>query len=179
MLGLLAKAKTDFMSLDHPDPNHIGIFAYLRWTTEVGVAFQMAYPQYSQIAVRAVNANFFPRPFNDECTASRPAFYRRLVEVGQDQGDIDPNIDPALAAVIFDGALTGIGNYMLDKFASGEIPLKLDGDDMFNMPEISRIFTAAVDLLEYGMRKQGPSQVTGQVQAAEGRLAPVSGMEGG
>ena len=81
--------------------------------------------------------------------------------------------------MIFDGALTSIGNYMLDKFASGEIPLKLEGDDMFNMPEITRIFTAAVDLLEYGMRKQGPSQVTGQVQAAEGPLAAASGMEGG
>ena len=81
--------------------------------------------------------------------------------------------------MIFDGALTGIGNYMLDKFASGEIPLKLEGDDMFNMPEITKIFTAAVDLLEYGMRKQGPTHVTGHVQAPAGPLAVASGMQGG
>ena len=178
MLGLLAKAKTDFMSLDRPDPDHIGIFAYLRWMAEVGVAFQMAYPQFSKIAVRAANVNFFPRPFNVSMRGQTIAFYRRLVEVGQDQGDIDPSIDPAVAAVIFDGALTSIGNYMLDKFASGEIPLKLEGDDMFNMPEITKIFTAAVDLLEYGMRKQGPSQITGQEQAVEKPLATAAGMEG-
>jgi TetR/AcrR family transcriptional regulator len=179
VLGLLAKAKTDFMSLDHPDPNHIGIFAYLRWMAEVGVAFQMAYPQFSKIAVRAANVNFFPRPFNASIREQTIAFYRRLVEVGQAQGDIDSTIDPAIAAVIFDGALTRIGNYMLDKFASGEIPLKLEGDDMFNMPEITKIFTAAVDLLEYGMRKQGPTHVTGHVQAPAGPLAVASGMQGG
>jgi TetR/AcrR family transcriptional regulator len=178
VLSLLAKAKTDFMSLDHPDPHHIGIFAYLRWMAEVGVAFQMAYPQFSKIAVRAANVNFFPRPFNANVREQTIAFYRRLVEVGQAQGDIDPAIDPAVAAVIFDGALTSIGNYMLDKFATGEIPLKLEGDDMFNMPEITKLFTAAVDLLEYGMRKQGPSQVTGQVQSAEEILATAAGVKG-
>ena len=178
VLSLLAKAKSDFMSLDRPDPNHIGIFAYLRWMAEVGVAFQMAYPQFSKIAVRAANVNFFPRPFNASIREQTIAFYRRLVEVGQAQGDIDASIDPAVAAVIFDGALTSIGNYILDKFASGEIPLKLEGDDMFNMPEITKLFTAAVDLLEYGMRKQGTSQVTGQVQRAEEILAPAAGMEG-
>ena len=95
VLGLLAKAKTDFMSLDHPDPNHIGIFTYLRWMAEVGVAFQMAYPQFSKIAVRAANVNFFPRPFNASIREQTIAFYRRLVEVGQGQGDIDSTIDPA------------------------------------------------------------------------------------
>jgi AcrR family transcriptional regulator len=157
VLGLLAQAKTQFMSLDHPDPNHIGIFAYLRWMAEVGVAFQMAYPQFSKIAVRAANANFFPRPFNVSMREQTIAFYRRLVEVGKAQGDIDPAIDAAVAAVIFDGALTSIGNYMLDKFASGEIPLKLEGDDLFNMPEITKIFSAAVDLLEHGMRSRTPA----------------------
>ena len=61
LLGMLAEAKREFMSLDHPDPSHVGIFAYLRWMAEVGVAFQLAYPQLSKIAVRATNANFFPK----------------------------------------------------------------------------------------------------------------------
>ena len=36
---------------------------------------------------------------------------------------VAPEIDPRIAAVIFDGALTSISNYLLDKFASGEIAL--------------------------------------------------------
>ena len=158
LLGLIAEAKREFMSLDRPDPNHIGIFAYLRWMAEVGVAFQMAHPQLSKIAVRAANANFFPRAFNASIREQTHAFYRRLVEVGQAQGDIAPAIDPQIAAVIFDGALTSISNYLLDKFASGEIALKLEGDDLFNMPEIAAIFNAAVNLLEFGMRDQSRRQ---------------------
>ena len=137
------------------------------------MAFQIAYPQFSKIAVRAANVNFL-RPFNVNMRGQTLAFYRRLVEVGQAQGDIDPEIDPAVAAVIFDGALTSIGSYMLDKFASGEIPLKLDGDDMFNMPQITTIFSAAVDLLEHGMRSTGRSQA----QAAAKPVAFASGTEG-
>lgn len=151
VLGLLAEAKTQFMSLDHPDPNHIGIFAYLRWMAEVGVAFQMAHPQLSKIAARAARGNFFPRAFNVNMREQTQMFYRRLVEVGKAQGDIAPDVDPQVAAVIFDGALTGVSNYLLDKFASGEIVLALDTEDMFNMPEIEAIFGAAVDLLERGM----------------------------
>lgn len=152
VLGLMADAKTQFMSLDHPDPNHTGIFAYLRWMAEVGVAFQMAHPQLSKIAARAARGNFFPRAFNTSMREQTQMFYGRLVEVGKAQGDIAPDVDPQVAAVIFDGALTGVSNFMLDKFARGEIVLRLDADDMFNMPEITAIFSAAVDLLEQGMR---------------------------
>lgn len=160
VLGLMAEAKTEFMSLDHPDPNHTGIFAYLRWMAEVGVAFQMAHPQLSKVAARAARVNFFPRAFNVNMREQTQAFYRRLVEVGKAQGDIAPDVDAEVAAVMFDGVLTRVSNYMLDKFSSGEIVLRLDADDMFNMPEITAIFGAAVDLLEHGMRGYSRPSIT-------------------
>lgn len=155
VLGLIAEAKTEFMSLDRPDPNHIGIFAYLRWMAEVGVAFQVRYPQLSKIAVHAANANLFPRPFNVTFREQTQAFYRRLAEVGKAQGDIAPDVDTQIAAIIFEGSLTRVSEFMLEKFASGEIVLDLQREDMFNMPEITAIFTAAVNLLEFGMREGG------------------------
>jgi AcrR family transcriptional regulator len=164
VLGMIATAKTEFMSLDHPDPHHVGIFAYLRWMAEVGVAFQMKYPELSKVAARAAKGNFFPRSFNTDIRAQTRAFYRRLVEVGQAQGDIAPDIDPEVAAVMFDGTLTSISNYLLEKFSTGAIPLDLDSADMFNMPEIAAVFTAAVDILEHGMRGAGTA----------GRPAPAS-----
>jgi AcrR family transcriptional regulator len=173
VLGLLAEAKTQFMSLDHPDPNHVGIFAYLRWMAEVGVAFQMAHPQISKIAVRAAKSNNYPRSFNANIREQTRAFYRRLVEVGQAQGDIAPSVDPQIAAVIFDGALSSISDFLLEKFASGAIVVDLQSDDIFNMPEITRIFTTAVDLLEHGMRGVGAHE---GVRAEQGE--GVGGNEG-
>ena len=168
VLGLIAEAKTEFMSLDHPDPNHIGIFAYLRWMAKVGVAFQVRYPQLSKIAVRAASANLFPRPFNVMFREQTQAFYRRLAEVGKAQGDIAPDVDTQIAAIIFEGSLTRVSEFMLEKFASGEIVLDLQREDMFNMPEITAIFTAAVNLLERGMGNCGQRQADASAGAAAG-----------
>jgi AcrR family transcriptional regulator len=168
VLGLLAEAKTRFMSLDHPDPNHVGIFAYLRWMAEVGVAFQMAHPQISKVAVRAARSNNYPRAFHANIREQTRTFYRRLVEVGKAQGDIAPGVDPQIAAVIFDGALNSISDYLLEKFASGAITVDLQSDDIFNMPEITSIFTAAVDLLEHGMRGAGGAGAHVGVRTGQG-----------
>jgi TetR/AcrR family transcriptional regulator len=174
LLGLLAEAKTEFMSLDHPDPNHVGIFAYLRWLTEVGVAFQLAHPQLSKIAVRAANANFFPKAFDMSAREQTQAFYRRLVEVGQAQGDIAPGVDPQVAAVMFDGMMTSVSRFLLDKIARGEIVLNFDEATLFDLPDVKTIFTTAVDLLEYGMRGYGRDHVHALVQPA----AYAAGSEG-
>jgi AcrR family transcriptional regulator len=174
VLGMITAAKTEFMSLDHPDPQHVGIFVYLRWMAEVGVAFQMKYPELSKVAARAARANSFPRAFNANIREQTRVFYRRLVEVGQAQGDIAPNINPEIAAVIFDGALTSISDYLLEKFARGDIALDLDSPDMFNLPEITSIFTAAVDLLEHGMRAAGGDRAP----AVRMPAAVTAGVEG-
>lgn len=174
VLGLLAEAKTQFMSLDHPDPNHAGIFAYLRWLSEVGVAFQLAHPQLSKVAVRAANANFFPKAFDMSAREQTQEFYRRLVEVGQAQGDIAPGVDPEVAAVMFDGMMTSVSRFLLDKITRGEIVLKFDEATLFDLPDVKAIFTTAVDLLEYGMRGYGRGQAHALVQPE----AYASGSEG-
>jgi hypothetical protein len=170
---MMAAAKTEFMSLDHPDPHHAGIFAYLRWMAEVGVAFQMKHPELSKVAARAARANAFPRAFNANVREQTRLFYRRLVEVGQAQGDIAPTVNPEIAAVIFDGAFTSISDYLLEKFSRGEIAIDFDSPDMFNLPEITTIFSAAVDLLEHGMRASA-----GDRALASRMPAAAAGVEG-
>jgi AcrR family transcriptional regulator len=166
LLELLAQAKTEFMSLNHPDPNHVGIYAYLRWLAENRVAFQLAHPQLSKVAARAANANFFPKAFDASAREQTQAFYRRLVEVGQQQGDIAPGLDPRIAAVVFEGLMTSVSHYLLDKIARKEIVLKTEGATSFDLPEVWEIFRTVVDLLEYGMRGYGLRQPTGDAVGA-------------
>lgn len=168
LLEMLTDAKRKFMSLDHPDPTHIGIFAYLRWMAKAGLGFQLAYPQLSKLAVRAANANFFPKAFDMSAREQTHEFYRRLVAVGQQQGDIAPDVDPQVAAVIFDGSLTSISRFLLDKIARGEIVLKLDGENLFDLPEVRAIFNTAVDLVEHGMRGTGRQQESRRESTANG-----------
>lgn len=152
LLDLLTAAKVAYMSLDHPDPDHVGIYAYLRWMAEVSVAFQLQHPKLSQIAARAANANFFPKAFDMSAREQTQAFYRRLVEVGQQQGDIAPEIDSQVAAVMFDGVMTNISRFLLDKIARGEIVLNPADENLFDTMQVKKLFTMAVDMIEYGMR---------------------------
>ena len=136
LLELLTQAKTEYMSLDQPDPNHIGIYAYLRRMVEAAVGFQLAHPQLSKIAVRAANASFFPKAFDLSAREQTLAFYCRLVEVGKQQGDIAPHLDPQVAAAIFDGLMTSTSRLLLDKISRGESVREREGDRFCAVPAV-------------------------------------------
>jgi TetR/AcrR family transcriptional regulator len=151
LLGLLLEAKSQFMSMEYPDPQHVGIFAYLRWTVEVGVAFQLAYPRLSQVAVRSLNTGVMPRAFDSQMREASLSFYRKLVEVGQEQGDIAPEVDPELAAVVFDSVLTGITGMLVARLAREAMPAGLETQTSVMTPEVTTLMTRTINILEHGL----------------------------
>ena len=154
LLGLLAEAKTQFLSLDHPDPEHIGIFAYLRWTIEVGLAFTLTYPKLTRIGLRAINAGRFPKPFDAQVREATLAFYQQLVETGKRQGDIAADIDPALAAVIFDATLNAVGRYILERVTREGDAAEQESRALLEHPEVRELFAQTVSILEHGLGKR-------------------------
>jgi AcrR family transcriptional regulator len=156
LLGLLVEAKTRFLSLDHPDPQHVGIFAYLRWMAEAGVAFELACPELCQIGWRSLNLAAYPSQFDAQARAASRAFYRRLVEVGKQQGDIDPALDEALAAFMFETILNSLGRYIRDLAGELETPGQ-NGRALFERPEVKEAFSRTIGILERGMSKEAAS----------------------
>ena len=151
LLGLLAEAKTRFLSLDHPDPEHIGIFAYLRWTIEVGLAFALSYPKLTQIGLRALNAGKFPKAFDVQVREATLAFYQQLVEAGKQQGDIAADIDSELAAVIFDATLNAVGRYILEWVTREGDIAGPESRACLEHPEVKAAFAQTVSILEHGL----------------------------
>lgn len=151
LLGLLANAKTEFLSLEHPDPQHVGIFAYLRWTVEAGTSFELAYPKLTQIGLRSTNTRSLPKDFSAQMRGATLAFYRRLVEVGKEQGDIAAGIDLGLAAVIFDAVLSNVGHYVLESVAGEGAVTTTDTRVLLERPEVRELFNQTVTILERGM----------------------------
>ncbi|MBW7885003.1 MAG: TetR/AcrR family transcriptional regulator [Caldilineaceae bacterium] len=151
LLELLTQKKFEFLSLDRPDPQHAGIFVYLRWMALEGAAFELAYPKLTQIGLRAMNTGTVPSAFYAQARESALAFYRRLVEVGKEQGDIEPYIDPEVAALVFDSVLTGIGRYIFERFADPDSGRRGDRQALFELPGVSDLFTQSVNILEHGM----------------------------
>jgi len=152
LIGLLAEAKNQYLSLDHPDPQHIGIFAYLRWTAEVGVGFELAYPKLTRVGLQAMNSSGFPTAIDAQIREATLAFYRRLVEVGQQQGDIAHDVDPGLAAVIFDAVLNSAGRYIVERADRGtDAGQPTDARRFLEDPEVQALFASTIAILEAGM----------------------------
>ena len=162
LLGMVTEAKTRFLSLDHPDPQHIGIFAYLRWTGEVGLAFELTYPKLTRIGVRAVNAGKFPKAFDAQVREATRTFYRQLVEVGRQQGDIAANVDPELAAVIFDAVLDHVGRYILDRMTTAEIVVGQADRAFLDQPEVKELLAQTVSILEHGLGRRMSESANGE-----------------
>ena len=104
--------------------------------------------------MRAANANFFPKAA-DERPRADTGILPRLVEVGQVQGDIASDIDPQVAAVVIRRLSYLHQPLSAGQDCCGEIVLKLDGANLFDLPEVKAIFNAASELVEYGMRGNG------------------------
>jgi AcrR family transcriptional regulator len=148
LIGLIGEAKTRYLSLDHPDPQHIGIFAYMRWLAEFGLGFELAHPKLTRVGVRALSAGGFPTVIDAQIHEATMAYYRRLVEVGQQQGDIAPDLDPGLAAVIFEGVLTNVGRFIVERAMEKQ---PADGRTFLDDPQVQTLFASAMGILEHGM----------------------------
>jgi AcrR family transcriptional regulator len=154
LLGMVVQAKTAFLALDHPDPQHIGIFAYMRWLVEAGVAFELAYPKLTRMGLRMLNAGKLPKTFEAQARETSRTFYRRLVEAGKQQGDIAAEVDADLAAVVFDTILSNMGRYILERVARTGIAVSDPGRSVLERPEVKELFARTMDILQYGMGKR-------------------------
>jgi hypothetical protein len=81
------------------------------------------------------------------------AFYKRLIAIGKEQGDIALEIDEDLGALIFDSMFSALGQLVkriiLERKGEWENYLFLED------PEILRLFDQTMNILERGF---GPTQ---------------------
>ncbi len=154
LLGLLAEAKTQSLSLDHPDPEHIGIFAYLHWTAAVGVAFELRNPKLTRIGLRYIKTGARSEVFDFQVREATLTFYKQLVEIGKQQGDIAADIDPELAAVIFDATLNTVGHYILGRVIREGDASEQESRAFLERPDVKELFAQTVSILEHGLGRR-------------------------
>ena len=151
LFELMTEAKTEMFSLDNPDPQHVGIFAYLRWMYETSVQFELVHPRLSQVGYRLLNGGAHEEKILARANQDALDFYKQLVVLGKQQGDIAPDIDEDLAAFTFHLIMTNLGRYMLAR-VNEERGSDWQGQQAFiEFPEVKLMFTQALRILEYGM----------------------------
>jgi TetR/AcrR family transcriptional regulator len=152
LVNLFMEEKGTFVSQTPPPDPEMGIFTFLRWLGRAGVDFEFSNPLLGKIVYRALYDDV-PLP-EETLTVIRSGgeeFFRELVQKGIAQGDIQPEIDPDVAAYIFNSVVINFGKYMADR-------LEIDMDDVvtgeqspMDTPEGRAIYDGLFHILEKGM----------------------------
>ena len=71
------------------------------------------------------------------------------MEQGQASGEIDPKIDPDLAAFLFNVIFSELGGYLLNRLQPGDE--LADGRSLFETAEAAHLFDQVLRILEAGM----------------------------
>jgi TetR/AcrR family transcriptional regulator len=114
LLDMAAQDKMAFLTERRPPDPAMGLFAYLGWLFQVGVEFQFFRPRLAEVGYRAL---YTDAPFREELTRrlqqGAQAYYRQLIGHGIEQGDIDPNVEPDMAAYVLGALINEFGNYIM------------------------------------------------------------------
>ena len=152
LLQLGLEQKMAFFNKFTPPKENMGTFAYLRWMFSLRVQFEVAEPKLNRIAYKAIYGD---APLLDETLAQGKeqanAMIKDLLQRGQAAGDLDPNLDPELAAFIFNAVFMQLGDYLLKRLDVKPEELINDQPYLFESATAEKIFHGVMDILEQGM----------------------------
>jgi AcrR family transcriptional regulator len=152
LMELATQEKLSFLrGQEPPDPN-MGLFDYLRWLFTVGVTFQFSRPRLSQVAYRALYSS---SPVRDDTLQQMRAaandYYRQLIRMGIAHGDVDPEIDPDLAAFVLGTLLNEFGNYLVPRLGISMKTLAEQGAREVDVGAMERAVDELLRVLRQGL----------------------------
>lgn len=152
LMELAAQEKQEFLrSHPPPDPN-MGLFVYLRWLFKAGVQFQLSNPKLAMVVYRALYTDM---PFRDavlmQFKNQAKGYYQQLLQLGIQQGDIDPEIDLEVATFFLDTLFGELGNYIVRQLDLGEKSFMNLKFSKVEQQQMEGIYNHVIDLLEHGL----------------------------
>ena len=151
LISLIAEKKVEALSIDVPDPEHVGIFNYMRWLIASSVEFELAYPRLSQIGYRMLKGGVSENKIFDQAMATAQTYYRTMVALGKAQGDIAPDLDDELAATHFRLVMSEMGRYILKQVVAKYGSEWQGKQGVYDFPETQQMYGQLLRMLEFGM----------------------------
>jgi TetR/AcrR family transcriptional regulator len=157
LLDHAAQAQLQLLrELAPPDPD-AGFFALLRWQMSASVRVGVAAPQLVQLMYRAFSADL---PFRDQAArrmqSAGAEHMLPLIRQGIEQGEIDPAIDPELAAFAVTSLLGDLHTLITGRLGLSAGDAAADVEQLVG-PEVERIYDSVLHLLQYGLHARNPS----------------------
>ncbi len=151
LLELARREKQAYIAANPPPDVDMDLFAYLRWMYSVGVRFEFQNPQLARIGFRAIYGD---APLSSEARQvledGTRQFFQKLVSQGKRKGAFREDLDPGLAAFMFDAVFTKLGDYIIRRTGGHpEDPSTVRA--ALDNPEAEFVYASIVNILEYGM----------------------------
>ena len=151
LLEIIANLKAETLSLDHPDPEHVGIFKYLKWLLENSAKFELAHPRLSRAGYRMTNGGTDENKIFAQAMKSAEHYYSTLVALGKQQGDIAPELDDEMAATVFRVILSEMGRHIIQRIVA-QYGTDWQGETaIFEFPEAQAMYAQLLQMLEFGL----------------------------
>jgi AcrR family transcriptional regulator len=156
LLQLASQEKLAFLRGKEPPDPKMGLFDYIRWLFTVGTGFEFSRPHLSQVAYRAIYGNSSLRDETlQQLKTAGALYYRQLIQMGIDQGDIDPQVNPDLAAFVLGTLLNEFGNYMMPRLGLTTEQLAKTGGKELDVAAMQAIVDELLYVLQQGLGKKG------------------------
>jgi TetR/AcrR family transcriptional regulator len=155
LLQLGMDEKMAFMSQSPPPGEEMDLFDTLRWLLDAGINFEFSNPRLAKIGYRAV---FDDVPLPEESMqllrSSGSEYFRQQIRHGIQRGSIKPDIDPDLAAFIFNIIFTNLGQYLMERLDISADQLLANGTHSFDQAPARKAMNQVIKILEDGLRMQ-------------------------
>lgn len=175
LLSLIVQKKAEAFSLDHPDPEHIGLFNYIRWMFAGSVEFEAANPRFSRLGYRMFHGGSNENRIFEQTVENANTYYRGLVAIGKKQGDIAPDIDDAMAASVLRVMFTEIGREIVRAIIDTHGSAWHGKKPLFDFPEARSKYDQMLRILEFGLGGHAPPDSTAEASTPERPQAATEG----
>ena len=156
LFDLIVEAKAEMFSLNQPDPQHIGIFAYMRWILRNSVQFELKHPRFSKIGYRMMKGGAQANVLMSRSQGRQQQFYQQLVILGKQQGDIASDIDSEVGAYILEMLISDLGRFMIERTLREQGEEQFGQTPFFEIPKNKQMFEQTLRILEFGMGVRNP-----------------------
>lgn len=129
-------------------------FTLLRWQMSASVRVGAAAPHLTRLIYRAVSDALPCRAEVEQRLQSASAGHLvALVQRGIARGDLDPDLDPALAALVLRGVTAHLGELVLERAG---LSLEQAAADVERLggPEVEQVFDRLIAILRHGLQRR-------------------------
>ena len=152
LLDLSNRKRLEYVQTEPPPEPGMSFWQTLRWQSGASTRAALAYPLLTKLVLRAMNGHV---PFEDAMLQSMRALaldhWRTFVQGGIAQGDVDPHVDPDLAALMLNAVFNEVGSYVMQRLGIEAGTLHELDVTTFQTPDVEHIFDDTIRLLERGI----------------------------